>query len=631
MRFNQSSTGTLMNGVSARWSCVAYMGSLLFAVMLMLASQNSMAQTFDINCTNLDNNPSASDCLLDTGSGAVPIQDSQLANLTSDFDEINTCSGGITNGTTGTCNSARFTCSITKDVGGSVTNANCALLTVPDTVFKIDCSSISASDAVCTVTNDVASLRSSLLAPSSPIGSLLTPSQISFADTMLTVCNNQYGITTALQSDCLILETLLSANDPQAATLIDAITPDAASAAVDATQTSLRGINRNIAQRMSSIRRAARLARMASHQGGAPAGGGSQEKKKDKDDDSDSEDKKDDSDEENQSFLSTPPSTWLADNASDWRTHYQALSGGGASADMSYGQLGVFVNAMGDNGDRDSTGNERGFSFSGGELTTGVDYRFGETGFLGMAFGFTHSKTDVKDGRGKLGARSYNLVLYGSVNPTPESFIDVNMIVGGGQFEQDRNIVFNDTDPTPPDYSINQVASASYFSKQSSLNLTLGYDLANGALSVSPYVGVNIMNSSADAYDESISDPNANGGGLALHIDEQSFDSKTMTFGTQLAYVTNHAWGVLMPQATLEWINETKGNAEVVKGHFVGDPNQGQFRLPTDAVDSVYYSLGLGCSAIFPGGNTLYGMYQKFIGYEGFSYSSVNLGMRWEL
>ena len=596
----------------------------LFSMLMLFASTSSMAQSFDIVCSNLNNNPSASDCSIVYANGSPgTVQDSQIANLANDFNEIKSCSDTIA-GTTGTCLSSRFSCDITKDApGGSVTGALCTLKNVPgsEAVFNIDCSSISATDATCTVNNDTTNLRANL--PTGPVGSVLTPTQFIYVDTMLGVCDNQYGISTSLQSDCVLLETLLQTDNTRAISFIDAITPDAASAAVDATQTSLRGIGRNIAQRMSSIRRAARLAHLSGRSGGGNApsdtnsgggnnGGGSDDKSKD----NDKQDKSDSDDD--QSFLPTFDSTrWLAHNdSSNWRSHYQAQSGGGASADVTNGKLGVFVNAMGDNGDRDSSLNERGFTFSGGELTTGVDYRVGSDGFLGMAFGFTHSAGSI-------------LMAKEVENPTQESFIDVNLIVGGGQFEQDRNIIYVDT--VTPANSVNQVASARYFSRQSAFNLSMGYDLASGSLSFSPYVSLTVLNSTADAYDESISDPNAPGGGLAMSMDEQSFASKTMTFGTQLSYASNHSWGVLLPQATLEWINETKGNAETVKGHFVGDPNKAEFRLPTDAVDTVYYSLGLGTSAIFPGGNTIYAFYQSYLAYDGFHYSSMNLGMRWEL
>jgi uncharacterized protein with beta-barrel porin domain len=289
----------------------------------------------------------------------------------------------------------------------------------------------------------------------------------------------------------------------------------------------------------------------------------------------------------------------------------------------------VFVNGMIDNGDKDNSDNERGFNFSGGELTTGVDYQLGETGFVGMAFGFTHSNTEVNQDRGKLANRSYNMILYGSINPNPQSYIDINAILGAGTFEQERHIIFND--PNNAANNIDNIASARYFSEQSSLNLSLGYDLASGAWSFSPYAMLTIMNSKAQNYTEQMSDVSGNGAGMALTIDAQTFASKSMTFGGQVSYASNHSWGVLLPQATLEWINETQGDAQVVSGHFVGDPNNSQFRLLTDDPDTVYYNMGLGASALFPGGNTLYGYYQTFLSYSGFSYYSLNLGMRWEL
>jgi len=583
------------------------------------------AETITISCGNLNNNPSAADCtVVETGQN---IQDSQLANLVNDFDEIKACADLVAANTTGSCDSTtnRFHCDIVKDAGGNVTSANCSLNpNVPTSVFQVQCSTISSSDAYCNIVNNVSAIRSKLNETGNVIGKLLKPNELAFANSLLDVCDNQYGITSRMQSDCILLETMIAGDNPYAARFIEAITPDAASVAIDATQTSLRGVNRNIAQRMSNLRRLARMSRPATNQS-APASG-SEEKKEEKKDQSEQKENP-----EQDSFLTSPylSAPTIAHNEDQWRSSYHSYNGGGASADASNGQLGVFVNAMGDNGDKETSINQRGFKFNGGEMTAGVDYRVGASGFFGMAFGFTHSKTDIKDGRGNLANRAYNLILYGSVNPDEQSFVDVNLIVGGGQFEQDR--IAKAVDPANVANSIDQVYAASYFSHQNALSFSMGYDLSSGSLSVSPYVGLTIMKSVADAYSESVSDPGGVGGGLSLYIDEQKFDSKTMTLGTQVSYASNHSWGVLMPQATFEWINETKGNAEAVKGHFVGDPGKSQFRLDNGDVDSVYYSIGLGCSAIVPGGNTVYGQYQTFIGYKDFRYSAINLGMRWEL
>jgi outer membrane lipase/esterase len=309
----------------------------------------------------------------------------------------------------------------------------------------------------------------------------------------------------------------------------------------------------------------------------------------------------------------------------------RSLTGGAASADSGSKRLGVFINGTVDMGDKDDSANERGFSYSGSDMTFGVDYVLPNASFMGMAFGLSSSSATLNGGRGKLDNNGYNIIVYASILPIPEMYLDANIVIGGNSFEQDRRMVYNDVDGAGNPIAIDQTASATYFGDQFSASLTTGRDFVRGSLTMSPYAVIQVLNSSTNDYNEAVSDNTASGAGFALQIDGQDYESTTLTVGGQFTYVVNTSSGVLIPQVKLELIKEFQDGINVVSGNFIGDPLKQKFRLPTDKPDDSYMQLGLGTTGIIPGGTSYYVFYQTYLGYENLSQSSINLGMRWEL
>jgi outer membrane autotransporter protein len=88
---------------------------------------------------------------------------------------------------------------------------------------------------------------------------------------------------------------------------------------------------------------------------------------------------------------------------------------------------------------------------------------------------------------------------------------------------------------------------------------------------------------------------------------------------------------VLVPQFNLSWEHEFDDGAHQIKGSFVADRFQTRFAFDTDEPDRDYFGLGLGVSAIWPGGSTAFAQYQSTLGRDNFSDYNVALGLRVEL
>ena len=100
--------------------------------------------------------------------------------------------------------------------------------------------------------------------------------------------------------------------------------------------------------------------------------------------------------------------------------------------------------------------------------------------------------------------------------------------------------------------SVNQVAKASPEGDLESLNVTLGRDFNNGAFAFSPYLRGAYAHLSLDGFTESI-DSNGPGFGLATQVDSRTKVTEIGTIGSLFSYTSSQNWGVLVPNARLEY------------------------------------------------------------------------------
>ena len=90
-------------------------------------------------------------------------------------------------------------------------------------------------------------------------------------------------------------------------------------------------------------------------------------------------------------------------------------------------------------------------------------------------------------------------------------------------------------------------------------------------------------------------------------------------------------WGVLIPQADLSWEHEFNDSAHQIQGNFVNDQFVTTFAFKTEDPDRDYFQLGLGASAVIPGGKTAFLQYQTTLGRANYRDYNVALGLRVEL
>ncbi len=297
-------------------------------------------------------------------------------------------------------------------------------------------------------------------------------------------------------------------------------------------------------------------------------------------------------------------------------------TGGAAGADEFdlFKRLGIFVNGTVSFGDKDATNDETGFDVDTYGVTVGADYRLTDQLVLGASFSYTRQESDFDNSAGDLDADAYTGSIYGTFYATDRFFIDGIFSYGGLDYDSSRKIVYaNATD------TIDSEADGDTDGSQYALSIGAGYDLDHGALTVSPLVRVDYIETDIDKFSED------GGDGWALRYGSQTVKSLTTALGGQVSYALSLPWGVIQPQGRLEWVHQFEDDSRTITSSFVGDPNVNRFSVPTDSPDRDYFALGFGVSSVFQGGTQAFLNYETVLGFKDVANHIITAGIRLEL
>ncbi|MDQ2696862.1 MAG: autotransporter outer membrane beta-barrel domain-containing protein, partial [Pseudomonadota bacterium] len=256
----------------------------------------------------------------------------------------------------------------------------------------------------------------------------------------------------------------------------------------------------------------------------------------------------------------------------------------------------------------------------------GADYRLRDNLVLGAAVGYTTTTNDIDRDGGELDVDGGSVSLYGTWFHERGFYADAIASYGHNDYDQERTVRY-----AIPDATVSQTATAGYDGDQWSVALGTGYEISRGALTAAPTLQLEYLSLEVDGFRERVSDPDAPGRGLAVSIDDQDTDSLTLRLGGRASYSISLPWGVLVPQASAEWVHEFDDDARQVAGRFVSaaasDPG---FVLATDDPDRDYFVIGAGASAVFARGVSAFAYYEGLAGHRELDNHSVTVGLRWE-
>ena len=332
------------------------------------------------------------------------------------------------------------------------------------------------------------------------------------------------------------------------------------------------------------------------------------------------------------------------DLTGEQRRVYQRLkekregSAAGASADgiMGIPGLGLFVSAEYEAFDKNVTRFESGYSSDSWSGTVGVDYSFTRWATAGIAFTYSNVSGTYAQHGGDFDTESVGGLLYATFLPIPRLFVDV---VGGyarKNYTTDRAISFTNTFSVGVILTSNGIASGETDGNEYRAGVNLGYDFNFDRVTFGPRLGVNYRYTTIDSFAEEgkravICNPtcqSTSGTGLELAYDRQDESSLTTVAGLFASVSFSTPFGVVVPQATFEYVHEFADNQRTIHFSFVEDLARKKFRFQNDPPDRDYFNAGAGVVFVLPGGFSSFVNYRALLGYKDQSSHTVTAGLR---
>lgn len=295
-----------------------------------------------------------------------------------------------------------------------------------------------------------------------------------------------------------------------------------------------------------------------------------------------------------------------------------------------FSRWGFFATGTIGRGDRDPESLDPGFRYDAYGITAGVDYRATDSWILGAALGFNRNNTELRQNQGGMDTKGWTLSGYASFFQGSEWYADAVLSFGRNNYDIDRRISYGIDSLSGGRTLIDQLASASPDGGQQSLAVSVGRDFNRNAWTFGPYVRAAYTKLDFDAYTETMSNPTSAGAGLALAVEGRELKSLQGVLGGKLSYAVSTSWGILLPSAQLEWVNEFEDDPEQMVTRFVHDPTNTAILIESERNDSNYFNLGLGLSGVFANGKSAYLYFEHVAGQERMSSSSLAIGVRVE-
>jgi outer membrane autotransporter protein len=139
---------------------------------------------------------------------------------------------------------------------------------------------------------------------------------------------------------------------------------------------------------------------------------------------------------------------------------------------------------------------------------------------------------------------------------------------------------------------------------------------------VGPRVGLNYLDRRIAGYQESGST------GLELIYDNQNISSLTTNVGLSASMALSTRLGVLVPQATAEYVHEFLNDQRSVGFTLVDTISRRRFLFQTDLPDRNFFNVGLGAVFILPSGISTFVNVRELVGYNTRRATNVTVGLR---
>jgi outer membrane lipase/esterase len=293
--------------------------------------------------------------------------------------------------------------------------------------------------------------------------------------------------------------------------------------------------------------------------------------------------------------------------------------GQGGSADQPGTGFGLFVNGDYQFLNKNTTQFETGFEQHTAGTTVGLDYSFRGRAVLGAALNYAHEFGDFAGVSGGFDNDAFGLTLYGTIVPIDKLFVDGFVGYTRKEYSINRRIQF--VSPVNNATALGRIDGDTH-SNEFNVGTNVGYDFVIKSFTIGPRVGLNYLDRRIAGYQES------GNTGLELIYDNQNVASLTTTAGLFGSVAISTRYGVLVPQATAEYVHEFLNDQRTVGFTLVDTVSRPRLLFQTDTPDRNFFNLGLGAVFVLPGGTSTFVNVRELVGYNTRRATTVTAGLR---
>ena len=279
---------------------------------------------------------------------------------------------------------------------------------------------------------------------------------------------------------------------------------------------------------------------------------------------------------------------------------------------------------------------ERGFDGTNGGIQALVDYRLNDRALVGFLFDWNRTEHDFdedQDGTnfvapsddGSMESDVYSFTLFGSVRPIEAVFVDLSVGGGFGEYEFQRNAVFQESTRTVAQTNVRTEGTPDGW--HANVGATAGYELAHGPILLAPYARFHFVHNEIDDYTER----DLAGSGLALDVESVERESLTTALGLRGSYAIGTPIGTLSPNFRIEYEHEFRRDRERVATAFAQDATGQSLTVSGASPDRDYFHLGVGFAWLLPYGIQAFSEYATILDHDEYSRHQWNFGVRAEL
>lgn len=258
------------------------------------------------------------------------------------------------------------------------------------------------------------------------------------------------------------------------------------------------------------------------------------------------------------------------------------LANNGSSVVQLTDRLTTFMSASVSTGDIKSTQNGIGSDYTGYTFVMGADYQIADSLRAGGALSYGKNKADIDDHRGKLDAKGYSVLAYGTFGERTGLYADVAAAHTWLDFDNKRNISIGD---------FNRQAKSSTDGTQWSFAAKTGYNFDLKPLLIGPSIQYHWHDLKVDSYNEK------GAGVLSMNVDDMKFKSQTLWLGGQASLPLAVNNGVIEPFASVHWVKEFEDSSSRVATSYIQGATP--FYTPLDSYDDKYMRASVGVMGSF--------------------------------